>query len=58
VIYLAKEEEEEPHSEVSLLNLHQIVPNRLSRLMAKKARGKSLFVSLPSVWVDPGKSCK
>ncbi len=55
VIYLAKKwEETQPRSFAKFAPdcLHQ-----LSRFLAKKARGKSLFVCLPSVWVDSGKSC-
>jgi len=55
VIYLAKKEEEPQPS--SFAKCGPDCPHQLS----KESKGQKfvcLFVSLPSVWVDPGKSCK
>ncbi len=59
VIYLAKKEEEPQPS--SFAKFAPDCPPSVKQTLGKESKGQKfvcLFVCLPSVWVDPGKSSK
>lgn len=58
VIYLAKKEEEPQPS--SFAKICTRLPPSVKQTLGKESKGQKycLFVSLPSAWVDPGKSCE